>query len=70
MIPEIRDHTQSVFQLEESHRLESFLAEVVASAFEVYRRLAESGHIDLAYPKPLCLAALVWLGHTGTRDER
>jgi hypothetical protein len=70
MIPEIRRHTLSVFRPEESGRLEAFLAEVVASAFEVYRRLAESGLSDLAYPKPLCTAALVWLSYHGSRDER
>jgi hypothetical protein len=69
LIPEICNHTQSALRPDESIRLQGFLCDVVASAFEVYRRLAESGLSELAYPKPLCMAALVWLRHTGSRDE-
>jgi hypothetical protein len=70
MIPEIREHTLSVCRPDESNRLETFLYEVFASAFEVYCRLADCGLSDLAYPKPLCLAALVWLGHSESKDGR
>jgi hypothetical protein len=70
MIPEIREHTLSVCRPDEPNRLETFLAEVFASAFEVYCRLADCGLSSIVYPKPLCLAALVWLGHGGPKDER
>jgi hypothetical protein len=70
LIPEIRDHTESVLRATASGRLEACVAQVVASAFEVYRRLAANGLIELAYPKPLSMAALVWLGLIGSADKR
>jgi hypothetical protein len=70
MIPEIRKHTKSALCPAAPQRLEAFVAQVVASAFEVYRRLAESGLSDLVYPKPLTATALVWLRHVGSGNEK
>jgi hypothetical protein len=70
MIPEIREYTKSVTCPAASDRREAYLAEVVGKAFEVYRRLVERGLGELAYPKPLCLAALACLGHIGFTGDR
>jgi hypothetical protein len=61
MIPGIRHHSQLLFSGIESSRLESLVDQVLANALEIFLRLAERGLGDLAYPKPLVMAALARL---------
>jgi hypothetical protein len=61
MIPGIRQHSQLLFSGIEPSELESLVDEVIANALDIFLRLAERGLVDLAYPKPLVLAALAML---------
>ena len=58
MIPLILHHSRPLFRDAESSQLAVLLDEVVTNAFDIFTRLAERGLGDLAYPKPLALAAL------------
>lgn len=70
MIPEIRSYARSVLGTTVAGRVEAKVAQVVATAFDFYRLLAEKGHSELAYPEPLTMAALVWLGELRIGEER
>ena len=61
MIPGIRHHSQLLFSGIEPSRLESLVDEVIANALDIFLRLADRGLGELAYPKPLVLAALAML---------
>lgn len=66
MIPLIRHHSQTLFSDVEPFQLEMLVNEIVANAFDIFTRLAERGLGDLAYPKPLAMAALAQMRHAGS----
>ena len=57
-IPVIKRHARVAFRnLRPQERVEA-VAEVVANAFAAFRRLAERGKLDVAYPSPLARFAV------------
>ncbi len=57
-IPAIKRHARVAFRnLRPQERVEA-VAEVVANAFTAFRRLAERGKLDVAYPSPLARFAV------------
>ena len=61
MIPEIRRLVQAAFRGVESPQRDTLVNRGVANAFDIFARLVECGLKDLAYPKPLAMAALARL---------
>jgi hypothetical protein len=59
MIPEIRRHVRSTLRGKEPRSLDQFVSGVVANASDIFGGLAERGLKELAYPRPLAMAALV-----------
>jgi len=65
MIPLIRHHSHLLFPDVEAPELEILVDQIIANAFDIFTRLAERGLGDLAYPKPLVMAALAQIRHAG-----
>jgi hypothetical protein len=59
MLPEIRRHVRSAVQTADPRSLDESVSRVAAIASDIFSRLSERGLSDLAYPRPLALAALV-----------
>jgi len=62
MVPAIRREGRLALRRLEPSEREGLVAEVIATARDIFARLAERGLGDLAYPRPLAMAALVSLG--------
>jgi len=69
LVPEIRNFSRSVISDAEPARHEVLVGQVLANAFDIFRMLAKRGLGDLAYPRPLAMAALAKLGWSRERGR-
>jgi hypothetical protein len=68
MLPEIRRHVRSAVPSTDPRSLDESVACVAAIASDIFARLSERGLSDLAYPRPLAMAALVRLRQTSVQS--
>jgi len=69
MLPEIRRHVRSAVPSTDARSLDESVTCVAAIASDIFARLSERGLSDLAYPRPLAMAALVRLRQTSAQSD-
>ena len=72
MVPAIKKHAELAFRAMDPEGKEEAIAEVVASAFVAFHRLAQLGKTDIAYPTPLALYGVKQYRegrHVGTKSN-